>query len=324
MNDTQALLRSIPNVDRLLRSPDLAGSGIPRTIITESVRQYLSALRARILSGNCPDVPCDEDICRAALKDAIEIYEKGLRPVVNGTGVILHSNLGRACLSDRAAGAAYRAAKGYTSLEYNLDAGERGFRTSALEDQLKRLTGAEAAIVVNNNAAAVLLILSAVAGGGDVVVSRGELVEIGGSFRVPKIMETSGCRLREVGTTNKTRLGDYAAAIDDDVRALLKVHTSNFKIIGFSESVPLAELAELGQKHDIPVIEDIGSGALCDHRTAWNNRRAVRAPEPEGRGRYCLIQWGQAARRATGRHYPRPGKISEKNETASAVPGASR
>ena len=264
MKDTEGLLRRIPNVDRLLRNPIIMGAPVPRTAATEAVRKNLAALRERILSGTVLDVPGDDVICEAAIKDAADEYTKGIKPVINGTGVILHSNLGRACLSNKAAGAAYRAAKGFSSLEYNLEAGERGFRTTVLEAQLKRLTGAEAALVVNNNAAAVLLILSAVAGGGQVVVSRGELVEIGGSFRVPEIMEASGCKLREVGTTNKTRIEDYENAIDGDVRALLKVHTSNFKIIGFAESVCVKDLAELGHHHDIAVIEDIGSGALVD------------------------------------------------------------
>jgi L-seryl-tRNA(Ser) seleniumtransferase len=193
--------------------------------------------------------------------------------------VILHSNLAGPCLSEKAAAAVYRTARGFSTLEYDLEAGERGFRTTAVESLLTRLTGAEAAMVVNNNAAAVLLILSAVAGGGDVVVSRGELVEIGGSFRVPEIMRASGCALREVGTTNKTRLQDYENAIDGDVRALLKVHTSNFKIIGFAESVPVKDLAELGHKNDLIVIEDIGSGALADleRRGITNEPSAARS-----------------------------------------------
>jgi L-seryl-tRNA(Ser) seleniumtransferase len=264
MKDNEGLLRSIPHVDRLLRNPILADAKIPRQLVTEAVRKNLAALRERILSGGTFDVPGDDALCEAALRDAACEYSKGIKPAVNGTGVILHSNLGRACLSEKAAGAVYRAARGFTTLEYDLGEGRRGSRTAVLEEQLKRLTGAEAALVVNNNAAAVLLVLSVVAGGGAVVVSRGELVEIGGSFRVPEIMEASGCRLREVGTTNKTRIGDYERAVDGDVRAILKVHTSNFKIIGFSETVSVGELAALGQKHGIPVIEDIGSGVLVD------------------------------------------------------------
>jgi L-seryl-tRNA(Ser) seleniumtransferase len=264
MNETEGLLRSIPHVDRLLRNPILTDAEVPRQLVTEAVRKHLAALRERILSGAAADVPGDNAVCEAALRDAAWEYNRGIKPVVNGTGVILHSNLGRACLSEKAAESVYRTARGFSTLEYDLGEGCRGSRTAALEEQLIRLTGAEAALVVNNNAAAVLLVLSVMAGGGAVVVSRGELVEIGGSFRVPEIMEASGCRLREVGTTNKTRIGDYERAIGCDVRAILKVHTSNFKIVGFSESVTVRELSALGQKHAVPVIEDIGSGALVD------------------------------------------------------------
>jgi L-seryl-tRNA(Ser) seleniumtransferase len=264
MNETEGLLRSIPNVDRLLRNPIIAGSSLPRTVITDAVRQNLAELRARILAGEDAAVPADDLICKAALLDAEADYSMGIRPVVNGTGVILHSNLGRACLSYRASKAVFLASQSFSTLEYSLEEGRRGSRTAALEALLTKLTGAEAAIVVNNNAAAVLLILSAIAAGGDVVVSRGELVEIGGSFRVPEIMEQCGCRLREVGTTNKTRISDYESAVDEHVRALLKVHTSNFRVVGFTESVSVKTLAALGQKHGLPVIEDIGSGALVN------------------------------------------------------------
>lgn len=262
MNTTEQLLRSIPNVDRLLHSPSISASDLPRSVVTDAVRRTLAHLRAQILDGIVSAVPEDDALCEAALRDAEADYNAGLRSVVNGTGVILHSNLGRSCLSLKAAEAVYNAAVGFSCLEYDLDKGRRGSRTAVLEAQLKKITGAEAAIVVNNNAAAVLLILSAIATGGDVIVSRGELVEIGGSFRVPEIMEQCGCNLREVGTTNKTRLDDYEDAIGGDVRALLKVHTSNFKIIGFTEDVSIQDLAALGQKYSLPVIEDIGSGAL--------------------------------------------------------------
>ena len=262
MNDTNALLRGIPNVDRLMRSSLLESAGLPRAVVVDAVRRVLESLRAAILTGASLAVPDDEALVRAALAGAAADYAAGIRPVINGTGVILHSNLGRACLSEKAAEAAARAARGFSSLEYDLDTGARGSRTAAVEARLTKLTGAEAAVVVNNNAAAVLLILSALAAGGEVVVSRGELVEIGGSFRVPEIMEQCSCRLREVGTTNKTRLSDYAAALNGDTRVLLKVHTSNFRIVGFTEAVTVGELAALGKEHGLPVIEDIGSGAL--------------------------------------------------------------
>ena len=262
MNESDKLLRSIPNVDRLMRSPLLEASDLPRTVVVDAVRRTLDALRAGILSGKAVGVPIDEALCRSALSDARAEYTAGIRPVINGTGVILHSNLGRACLSQRAAEAAARAAGGFSTLEYDLSTGARGSRSAAVEARLVKLTGAEAALVVNNNAAAVLLILSALASGGEVVVSRGELVEIGGSFRIPEIMEQCSCRLHEVGTTNKTRLSDYEAAISGETRVLLKVHTSNFKIVGFTESVSVGYLAALGKKHGLPVVEDIGSGAL--------------------------------------------------------------
>lgn len=176
----------------------------------------------------------------------------------------LHTNLGRACLSERAANAAAEAARGYSTLEYDVENGCRGSRYQHVEALLCRLTGAEAAMAVNNNAAAVLLILSALAGGGEVIASRGELVEIGGSFRIPEIVTQCGCKLCEVGATNKTHRRDYEAAIGEQTRALLKVHTSNYRIVGFTESVPREELAEIAHGHGLPLIEDLGSGAIVD------------------------------------------------------------
>ena len=178
--------------------------------------------------------------------------------------MVLHTNLGRACLSQRAADAVTAVARGYSTLEYDLDRGQRGSRHDHIEALVCQVTGAEAAMVVNNNAAAVLLILSALGKGGEVITSRGELVEIGGSFRIPEIMVQCGCTLREVGATNKTHLRDYENAIGPETRALLKVHTSNFKIMGFSQSVPLDELVALGRERGLPVIEDLGSGSLVD------------------------------------------------------------
>ena len=186
----------------------------------------------------------------------------------------MHTNLGRACLAEAAAAAVAEVARGYSTLEYDVLTGGRGERYSHVEALLTSLTGAEAAFVVNNNAAAVLLILSALAEGGEVVASRGELVEIGGSFRVPEIMESCGARLREVGTTNKTHLSDYERAIGPDTRALMKVHTSNFRIVGFTESVPRAEMAALGHAHNLAVIEDLGSGSLQGEPTVQDSVRA--------------------------------------------------
>ncbi len=264
METMDMLLREIPHVDKLMHSNLILESSLPRALVADHVRKTLAALRNGILSGAVCRVPEAEELCDMALNAAKEEYGTGIRPVINGTGVILHSNLGRACLSEKAALAAMRVAREFSSLEYDLKTGRRGERMAVIEAQLKRLTGAEAALVVNNNAAAVLLVLTALAKGGSVIVSRGELVEIGGSFRLPDIMEQCGCVLREVGTTNKTRLNDYEKAINEDVRVLLKVHTSNFKITGFTESTSVKELAGLAQKYDLPIVEDIGSCALLD------------------------------------------------------------
>lgn len=260
------LLREIPKVDELLRSPALsqAYKGAPRGVVTEAVRAVLGDLRRGILEGRVRQLPDAADICREAASRAADAALPSLRGVINATGVVLHTNLGRACLASRAADAAADVARNYSTLEYDLESGGRGRRDAHAEILLRKLTGAEGALVVNNNAAAVLLILSALTAGGEVIVSRGELVEIGGSFRVPEIMESCGAALREVGTTNKTRLSDYERAIDANTRALMKVHTSNYRIVGFTESVPLEALVALGRQHGLPVIEDLGSGSLCD------------------------------------------------------------
>lgn len=264
--EQQDMLRAIPKVDELLGMEPLqalAGQ-MPAPALREAVRKELEALRRRILAGDTGHIPNREDLCAAVCRRAREASLPSLRGVVNGTGVTLHTNLGRACLSRRAVEAVVGVAGGYSTLEYDVDAGRRGSRHSHVEALLCAVTGAEGAMVVNNNAAAVLLILSALGKGGEVITSRGELVEIGGSFRVPDIMVQCGCALREVGTTNKTHLSDYEGAITPETRALLKVHTSNYKIMGFTESVPLAELVALGRERGLPVIEDLGSGSLVD------------------------------------------------------------
>lgn len=264
--EQQDMLRAIPKVDELLGMEPLqalAGQ-MPAPALREAVREELEALRRRILAGDTGHIPNREDLCAAVCRRAREASLPSLRGVVNGTGVTLHTNLGRACLSRRAVEAVVGVAGGYSTLEYDVDAGRRGSRHSHVEALLCAVTGAEGAMVVNNNAAAVLLILSALGKGGEVITSRGELVEIGGSFRVPDIMVQCGCALREVGTTNKTHLSDYERAITPETRALLKVHTSNYKIMGFTESVPLAELVALGRERGLPVIEDLGSGSLVD------------------------------------------------------------
>lgn len=262
----QKLLRQIPKVDELMKQPQLQELcvAVPAQKVTEAVRQILDDLRSSILNGSVDELPAMDELCSLVVCTANKKAEYSLRKVINATGIILHTNLGRACISQRAAAAACEVAQSYSTLEYNLQAGRRGTRYSHVEELLCRLTGAESALVVNNNAAAVLLILSDMAQGGQVITSRGELVEIGGSFRVPDIMEACGAELKEVGTTNKTHLWDYDRAITEKTRALMKVHTSNYRIVGFSETPTLPELVELGHSRGLPVIEDLGSGCLVD------------------------------------------------------------
>ena len=259
------LFKQIPQVDRVLQCEVVTEGGVYRFEVVDAVRYLIDDLRVGIKAGTIDCVPDDVEIAQQAVRLAAKrLNDRDVKRVINGTGVILHSNLGRACLSKAAAEAVVEAASSFCTLEYDVTEGKRGNRTAGVEKYLRDITGCEASLVVNNNAAAVLLILSAIAGGGNVLVSRGELVEIGGGFRVPDIISLCGCTLREVGTTNKTRISDYEAAIDEDTKAILKVHSSNFKIVGFTESVSIKDLATFGKAHDIPVVEDIGSGALVD------------------------------------------------------------
>ena len=262
----QQLLRQIPKVDELLKEAELEVllSEMPAQTVTRAVRQALDQLRKDVLEGRIEELPGRDVLCGRIAAMARKADAPSLRRVINGTGIILHTNLGRACLSEKAAQAAASVAGSYSTLEFNLATGGRGLRYSHVEELLCRLTGAESALVVNNNAAAVLLTLSALTAGGQVVVSRGELVEIGGSFRVPDIMEACGAQLKEVGTTNKTHLRDYDKAICAETKALMKVHTSNYRIVGFTETPALADLVELGHSRDMLVIEDLGSGCLLD------------------------------------------------------------
>lgn len=260
----KSLLRHIPKVDELLAPVRALCPDAPAVTVTAAVRHTLDALRADVLSGEISEIPEGSVLCAAAAAAVRQAETLSLRPVINATGVVLHTNLGRACLSTRAAAAACAAAEHYSTLEYDVESGGRGSRNTHVEALLCRLTGAESALVVNNNAAAVLLLLSALTAGGEVIVSRGELVEIGGSFRVPEIMSACGATLREVGTTNKTRAADYAAAIGGNTRALMKVHTSNYRIVGFTESAGREELAALAHSRGLPFFEDLGSGSLFD------------------------------------------------------------
>ncbi|MCL2821035.1 MAG: L-seryl-tRNA(Sec) selenium transferase [Oscillospiraceae bacterium] len=266
MQQREDLLKQIPHVDKVLQHEVILTCEAYRHEAADAVRAVLTELREGIKSGAVSVVPGIDTIAKNAVELAVSKVKstEDVRRVINGTGVILHSNLGRACLSKAASEAVTKTASSYCTLEYDVKKGERGNRAGGVGKYLKNITGCEASLVVNNNAAAVLLILAAVASDGNVIVSRGELVEIGGGFRIPDIMELCGCELREVGTTNKTRTDDYGKAIDDNTRAILKVHSSNFQIVGFTESVSVAELASLGKKYDLPVIEDIGSGALVD------------------------------------------------------------
>jgi L-seryl-tRNA(Ser) seleniumtransferase len=262
------LLRALPAVDAVLRTEDgraLAGRH-GRAAATAAVREALGAARGRLLAGE-PVVASETQVLRAAGKI---LAGRGLRRVVNATGVVLHTNLGRSVLSEGAVEAVVEAARGYSNLEYDLGRGERGSRYDHAVPLLRELTGAEDALVVNNCAGATLLALSAVVaearGEGveapEVVVSRGQLIEIGGGFRIPEVLALSGARLREVGTTNRTRLSDYERALEGEARAVLWVHPSNFEVVGFTESVGVAELAALARPLGLPVIADVGSGAL--------------------------------------------------------------
>jgi L-seryl-tRNA(Ser) seleniumtransferase len=267
MSDRQALLRQIPSIDRLLGSRPLLelAEEYPHVLLREAAQQAVAELRQAIRDETAatPESSAEAVAARAAELARIAV-RPSLRRVINVTGTLLHTNLGRAPLCDAALKAVDAVSRGYSNLEYDLEAGKRGKRFTHVEKLICRLTGAEAAHVVNNNAGAVLLALSALAGGKKALVSRGELIEIGGSFRIPDIMAAGGTRMVEVGTTNKTHLDDYRRAIDADTGLILKVHTSNYRILGFTEAVTGAELAELAHEYKLPVLEDLGSGLLLD------------------------------------------------------------
>ncbi len=266
------LFRKLPSVDELLRSPELAAlrEHDGRANVTEAARVVLERLREEIFAGGLDATGLD--LALPGLSSAVErqLHQSlsySLRPVINATGVILHTNLGRAPLGESAIEHIREAAQSYSNLEFNIAAGERGKRDVHVDRLFRRLLNSDrevSTVVVNNNAAAVLLALNSLAEGGEVIVSRGELVEIGGSFRIPDVMAKSGAILREVGTTNRTRISDYERATNDKTRLLLRVHRSNFQITGFTEQPSLADLVDLGQRHSIPVMEDLGSGALFD------------------------------------------------------------
>ncbi|MBX3060063.1 MAG: L-seryl-tRNA(Sec) selenium transferase [Anaerolineae bacterium] len=265
-NDPQQIkLRELPGVDRLLQMPETAVllSTYGRALTTEALRHILDETRTGILQGTVTAVPTPANFVQTAADWLAGQLAPSLRPVINATGVIVHTNLGRAPLS-QAARQAIAAAHSYSNLEYDLAAGERGSRSVHATQLLPRLTGAESSLVVNNNAAAVLLMLTALCHGREVIISRGQLVEIGGGFRIPDVMAQSGATLVEVGTTNRTHLRDYARAINDQTAAILVTHHSNYKIVGFTSEPSLAELAKLAHSHHLPLLFDQGSGALLD------------------------------------------------------------
>jgi L-seryl-tRNA(Ser) seleniumtransferase len=245
-------LRDLPSVDELARS-----CGDPLAV--DAARAVIARARETVLAG---DEPGDlRELLHAELAAA---RRPALRRVLNATGVIAHTNLGRAPLAEEALARVVETARGYSNLEYDLEAGSRGSRQTHVTAILRRLTGAEAALVVNNNAAAVMLALAALAEGRDVIVSRGELIEIGDGFRIPDVLARSGARLVEVGTTNRTRAADYAAAIGPETALLLRVHQSNFRVVGFTEQPRLEQLADVARRHGLPLVDDLGSGALVD------------------------------------------------------------
>lgn len=299
MQEKKTLLQQIPKIDEILSDPRIASAEEKTAyeLVVEAAREIVAEVRQSILDNvkecEAPDYESIlnyENILRRILLRLSQKEQKSLRRILNGTGIILHTNLGRSRLSQKAWENAALAAANYSTLEYNLEEGKRGSRHDHVEKIICKITGAEAAMVVNNNASAVLLCLSALTSGRKVPVSRGELVEIGGSFRVPDIMAQSGSQLIEIGTTNKTRISDYRAAAEEARRraangsecggeapmaALLKVHTSNYRIIGFTEDASLTELVSLGKEYGLPVIYDLGSGLMVDLKKYGVNEPTV-------------------------------------------------
>jgi L-seryl-tRNA(Ser) seleniumtransferase len=264
------MLRSLPSIERLLERP-LASQlsvDLSRERVRDLLREITGELREHLSNGTqSPDLSpqsLTELVERRLELRAAECAQPSLRRVINATGVIIHTNLGRAPLAPQAIEAVSEAAAHYSNLEYNLKLGERGVREAHCQELLARLAGSESAVLANNNAAAVLLVLNTLAEGGEVIVSRGELIEIGGSFRIPDVMEKSGARLREVGTTNRTRISDYQRAINERTQLILRVHPSNYRIIGFTERPSVHEIADLSRRSGVPSFEDLGSGCLID------------------------------------------------------------
>jgi len=262
--NTAAGRRALPSVGRLLEHPAIVEAlrQTPRAVLVEALRAEIADARQRAHQGDT--VPSDSDFVERALARAEHAARPSLRRAINATGVVLHTGLGRAVLSEAAQRATTEVAAGHSTLEIDVETGRRGSRQEHVRSLLGELTGSESALVVNNNAGAVFLSVTALAQGREVILSRGELIEIGGSFRMPDIIRASGATLVEVGTTNRTRLRDYAEAITERTGLLLRCHPSNFKIVGFTEEAPAADLARLGRERGIPVMDDLGSGAILD------------------------------------------------------------
>ncbi|CAH2214159.1 L-seryl-tRNA(Sec) selenium transferase [Tepidibacter aestuarii] len=264
------LFSLLPSVDEVLNDKIVIEliEEYPRSLVVDTIRKNIDAIRKNIISlkeEQAEDFSIDYDEFINNIVNELRLsYSLSLKKVINATGVVIHTNLGRSLLADIIKEDVWQVASRYSNLEYDIDNGKRGSRYSHLEEIIKKITGAEDVLVVNNNAAAVLLVLSTMSKNKEAIVSRGELVEVGGSFRIPKVMEESGAILREVGATNKTHLRDYEEAINEETGVLLKVHTSNYRVLGFTDSVDIDELSKLSKEHDIPVIEDLGSGLFVD------------------------------------------------------------
>lgn len=267
--DKKKLFTMLPSVDEILGDESLKSilNEYPRSLVLDSVRQAIDEKRKLIAkldeNSECIEIN-NSDIIIDSIKKIKVNYSLSIKNIINGTGVVLHTNLGRSLLSESIKEEVWEIASKYSNLEYDIELGQRGSRYIHLVDIIKKLTKAEDVLIVNNNAAAVLLVLNTFAKNKEVIVSRGELVEVGGSFRIPSIMSLSGAQLVEVGATNKTNILDYEEAINEDTSILMKVHTSNYKILGFTESVGLDELSKISKKYNIPLVEDLGSGILID------------------------------------------------------------
>ena len=290
--DKKEYYRRIPKVDELLKVEKIQGQceQYGRGFVVNCIREALEEVRALVDHGTREEIE-RKLVCFA--EDLPERIEKesgdSLRRVINATGIILHTNLGRAPLGKVQMDAMVQAMCGYSNLELNLETGKRGKRWTHYADLVSKITGAEAAIAVNNNAASLTLIFSALAKGKEVIVSRGESIEIGGRFRIPEVVEQSGAKLREVGTTNRTRISDYENAINENTAALLKVYTSNYKVVGFTEEATLEELVELGKKYNLPVIMDLGSGVLVDlEKYGLAHEPTVQEQEKKGADLICF------------------------------------